>query len=183
MIDIILIGGSSGSGKSSISKEISNSFCFHHRIGSGFVRQIVREFIDNEKNPYLHSYSFDNTLDKMGYDLLIAQSKPLVKPIKSCIERARKEGTKLVVEGVNIIPSLYNEVDADLKIILNNKNETKHFQMIMGESHSKRIISKNEFKIIRKIQESFLKDALENKWHILNTDCAFGKISELIDLK
>ena len=180
MIEIILIGGASGCGKSSLSKKIANHFDFHHTLGSGFVRQIVREFISSRENKYLHTYSFDKTLDIKGYELLINQSLPLIEPIKSCIKRARNEGTKLIIEGVNIIPELYKDVDADLKVILKNEDEIKHFEMINGKSHSRREVTNNSFEMSRKIQKEFVNDALANNWIILNTKGAFDKISKII---
>ena len=46
---IILIGGASGTGKSTISKELSERLNIIHRIGTGFIREIVRQFIDKYK--------------------------------------------------------------------------------------------------------------------------------------
>ena len=175
-----MIGGASGTGKSSLSKKLANKFKYHHTLGTGFVREIVRGFIPQNKNQYLHTYSYDETLDKEGFELLIEQSKPLVKPIISCIERARNEGTKLIVEGTAIIPSLFDELDSDIKVILNNLNEEKHLEMLRGDSHSKRVIAKKQFKNIRKIQNKFVDNAKKSGWPILNSYSAFEEISKLI---
>jgi len=177
---IILIGGASGTGKSSLSKKVANKFDYHHTLGTGFVRQIVRGFIPQNKNQYLHTYSYDETLDIKGFELLIEQSKPLVKPIISCIERARNEGTKLIVEGTAIIPSLFNGLDCDIKVILNNLNEEKHLEMVRGDSHAKRVIDKKQFQNIRRIQNKFIEDAKKSGWLTLDSDSAFEEISKLI---
>ena len=72
------------------------------------MREIVRHFIS--KN---HHRSYMNILMRLKnfilpYDLLKEQSKPLVGPTLRCLERAENEGTSIVIEGVNILPSLYN---------------------------------------------------------------------------
>ena len=178
MVEIILIGGASGTAKTYTAKKLSASLNFHHTLGSGFVRQICRNFITPLENPYLHTYSFDCSYELTGYDLLRAQSKPLVKPIQSCIKRARDEGTKIIIEGVNILPCLYSEIDADLKFILTNKIEDEHRKMVYGESHSRRVILDNDFKKSREIQDCFIQDAIKNQWDLLDCSNAFYNIEQ-----
>ena len=183
MANIILIGGASGTGKTFLAKNLSRELNFHHTLGSGFVRQICREFISFEQNPYLHSYSFERSLDIKGYSLLKAQSEPMVEPIKSCINRAKNEGTKIIIEGVNILPCLYSDTEVDLKLVLNNFDEKMHNQMISGKSHEKRKVTSQDFENTRNIQEDFIKDGLKHKWHIIDSSTAFDKVIDILRKK
>ena len=103
MTGIVLIGGASGTGKTHLARKLAEDLRFHHTLGSGFVREICRNFITNDQNPYLHSYSFERLLDLKGYSLLKAQSEPMVNSIISCIERAKREGTRLIIEPLFFI--------------------------------------------------------------------------------
>ena len=168
-VEVVLIGGCSGTGKSTLANILCNRYGFHHRSGSGFIREICRSFISTEENEYLHAYSYETGLDYSGYDLLTKQSEPMVRPIEMCIDRAVKEGTKIVVEGVNILPKLYSHMEGILGIILENKSETLHRNMCKGESHRLREFNEGQFKNTREIQKSFIEDAIVSDWSIVQT--------------
>ncbi len=180
MTDIVLIGGASGTGKTYLARKLAEELGFHHTLGSGFVREICRNFITNDQNPYLHSYSFERLLDLKGYSLLKAQSEPMVNSIISCIERAKREGTRLIIEGVNILPCLYSDIEVDLKVILNNAEEEKHNQMMSGKSHSKRIVNVEDFEMTKNIQRNFIKDGLKYEWKVLESSNAFEEVRNIL---
>ena len=96
------------------------------------MREIVRHFVSKESSPELHEYSYGDSKILYLYDLLKEQSKPLVGPTLRCLERAENEGTSIVIEGVNILPSL---IIFNKKYILYVECEKKHWEMINGETH------------------------------------------------
>ena len=53
---IILVGGTSGVGKSSLSIQMCKEFDIPHKISTGFIREIVRNITGNKK---LGFYTFD----------------------------------------------------------------------------------------------------------------------------
>ena len=46
---VILIGGSTGVGKTTLSKKLSELYDFEHRIGTGFIREVLRSVIPVEE--------------------------------------------------------------------------------------------------------------------------------------
>ena len=168
--EIALIGGASGTGKTTTSRLLTSKYGFHHSIGTGFIREIARNYIDEKENIYLHSFSFDSTLDKCGYELLLEQSKELIRPIQRCIDRARREGTKLVIEGVNILPHIYNILEPDIKIILLNNNPNIHIKMCTSESHARRKVSNENFMNSRSIQKDLINEANKFNWPVMESN-------------
>ena len=73
-----------------------------HKLGSGFVREMAKSFISKKKNKHLYSHSFETNL-KYPIKNLLLQSKPLKGMFQNAINRANKEGTSIIIEGVNMI--------------------------------------------------------------------------------
>jgi 2-phosphoglycerate kinase len=92
-----------------------------------------------------------------------------VKPTLRCLERAKSEGTSIIIEGVNILPSLYSDFKTEKKYILYVENEKQHWEMINGDTHSNRVITKDQFLKVREIQESFKQDALKYNWQLVES--------------
>ena len=166
----ILIGGASGVAKSTQAMNVCKELNIVHKIGSGFIREIARNFISDKVAPSLHEFSFgnDNHFDN-PYLLLKDQSKYLFEPTLRCLRRAKKEGTSIVIEGVNILPNLYNQLELKNKFILYVDDKNIHWDMINGETHSKRVITKDQFEKVRRIQDSFIDDAKRNNWKLIES--------------
>lgn len=166
----ILIGGASGVAKSTQAMQICKNNNIVHKIGSGFIREIVRYFISQEISPDLHEYSFGTSMKHpIPYQLLKEQSRQLVMPTLRCLERAKNEGTSIVIEGVNILPSLYNDFQTEMKYILYVENEKEHWEMINGDTHKDRTITRDQFEKVRAIQESYKQDAIKFKWQLVES--------------
>lgn len=166
---IILLGGPSGSAKSSTARKVCSELELAHRMGSGFIREICRTFLSQEVEPELHNYSFQITTDvKTPFENLYRQSYAMAEAVNKCIERAHYEGTSLIIEGVNIIPGLHNMEYVDFAGVLSVENYDRHFEMIHGKTHANRVVSKENFDINREIQEEFKNRAKEHNWHILD---------------
>ena len=165
---IILIGGATGVAKSSYSYSIMKKEKIVHKIGSGFIREMAKSFISKKKNKNLYTHSYETNLKKPILNLYL-QSKPIKKMIKKVIERANREGTSIIIEGVNLIPGLMEFKNIDQKILLIVKNEKKHFKMIkMNKPHKLREVPKKYLTNIRSIQNKLITEAKKYKWKILD---------------
>lgn len=166
---IILLGGAAGVGKSTYSQKLMIKNKIVHKMGTGFVREMAKSFISKKNNKNLYTHSFETKLSNPIKNLYL-QSKPLKKMLKKVVERANREGTSMIIEGVNVIPGLINFSDIDEKIILIVKDKNKHFQMIKkNNTHKLRKIPIDYFENIRNIQSNLVKLAKKFNWKILDT--------------
>lgn len=165
---IILIGGASGVTKSSFSYELMIKHKIIHKLGSGFIREMAKSFISKKKNKNIYTHSFETNLKSPIQNLLL-QSIPLKKMFENAINRANREGTSIIIEGVNIIPGLSEFKNIDKKILLVVRDEKKHFNLINNnKTHKLRKVNNNYFKNIRLIQEELILRAKKHNWKILD---------------
>lgn len=177
MTKIILISGTAGTGKTTISRELVNKLKISHRIGTGFVREILRTTLTKKKYPKLYNYTFRN---KNPINNLLDQAKILKPAIINCIKRAENEGTSLLIEGNHLIPKLYKDVDVDLFIVI--KADKKLERQINGKTHSKRKISQSDLNNIKKIDEFLIKDAERYKIPIIVNKTVTSSVNRIKEL-
>lgn len=98
---IILIGSSAGVGKTTLARQLCHELGINHRLSTGFIREILRDQISPEQCPLLFEYTFKAS---KPVDTLVRQAEILERPLRVCIERARYEGTSLILEGNLSLP-------------------------------------------------------------------------------
>jgi 2-phosphoglycerate kinase len=136
---IILICGPSGAGKSTLARELEGALKLDHRLGVGFVREVVRTETDTKRDPALFLYSFGGD-DPIA--TLRSQAERLKPAVSACIERAYDEGTSLVVEGTHLLPELYHDhPHVTGFVVLQAPHDEEHRRRIMGPSHARRQLS------------------------------------------
>ncbi len=151
---IVLIGGTAGTGKSTLARELSSRLSFDHRLGTGFIREVAKAFHSPDSAPELYSFTFRS---ERPVDNVIAQSRALKPAIDACIARARNEGTSLVIEGNHLIPELYRDVEVDLYVVLAAPDPAQHRVRLNGLSHSKRRLGEDDVANVRRIGD-YLRD-------------------------
>jgi 2-phosphoglycerate kinase len=153
---ILLIGGAPGTGKSSLANHLVAALSLDHRIGTGFVRAIVQAESSPTREPLLFSRTFDVD-DPLPH--VIWQARRLLPAVVACIERARLEGTSLVVEGSHLLPSVYGGLPVDAFVVLAAPEEAAHKQQILGDTHSHRVVTDEQIARIRRIDSFYRSDA------------------------
>tara|TARA_B110000037_G_scaffold159154_1_gene179586 strand:- start:2513 stop:3037 length:525 start_codon:yes stop_codon:yes gene_type:complete len=165
---IFLIGGASAVTKSSLSFELMKKHNIIHKLGSGFIREMAKSFILKKDNKHLYTHSFETNL-RNPIKNLIQQSVPLKKMFQNAINRANREGTSMIIEGVNIIPGLMEFNDIDSKVLLVVRDEQKHFKMLKrNNTHKLRKVDEKYFQNIRKIQYQLILRAKKYNWKIID---------------
>src|SRR5437660_11061502 len=103
---IILIGGTAGTGKTTLASQLSWRLGLDHRIGTGFIREIVKAQHRKEDCPELHGFTFraEQPIAK-----IVAQAKRLQPAIMACVERAMRQGTSLVIDVSQPLPVLNHD--------------------------------------------------------------------------
>src|SRR5438128_10041801 len=108
---VILIGGATGTGKSTVATEIAYKLGITRLTSTDSIRQTMRAFFSHEFMPTVHYSSFEAGLAVPDADdPLVAgfleQSRQVLVGVHASIERALQEGWSMVLEGVPLVPGL-----------------------------------------------------------------------------
>lgn len=192
---IILIGGASGVGTSSMAFELANRLRLKNLISTDMIREVMRKIVSKELSPVIHKSSFDAyesirtpsiRIDNV-VEGFISHVDVVNVGIEAIIERSVKEGISTIIEGVHVVPGFIRK-----DLIENNNIIIFTLKVEDEESHKQRFYSRcrqpwvkrslerymDNFDTIRKIQ-SFLEDQakIHDSTVIDNVD-----ISQTIDI-
>lgn len=115
---IILIGGASGVGTSSIAFELASRLGIKSMISTDMIREVMRKIVSKELSPVIHSSSFAahqsmKVAPPPEFDFVLAGFKEQVATVsvgvEAVIERALTEGISIVIEGVHIVPGFIKD--------------------------------------------------------------------------
>jgi 2-phosphoglycerate kinase len=115
---IILIGGASGIGTSSISFELASKLGIKNMLSTDMIREVMRKMVSKELCPTLFesSYTAEEALTTPAppeLDKTLIGFKDHVETVNvgltGVIERSIKEGISIVIEGVHIVPGFIDE--------------------------------------------------------------------------
>jgi 2-phosphoglycerate kinase len=110
---IIMIGGSTGTGKSTVAAEVAHRLGITRVASTDFIRQTMRAFFSPEFMPTIHYSSFEagGGIDEevtgdptiVGF---IDQCRHVCVGVDAAIRRSLTEGWSMVLEGVHLVPGL-----------------------------------------------------------------------------
>lgn len=127
---VLLIGGTTGSGKSTISAEIAHRLGIVRGQSTDMLREVMRLMLPERLLPALHASSYlawqalpeamlaDDPEQRIetGY---LAQSREVAIGVEAVLNRASREQISVIVEGVHIYPALQREMaDASDAIVI-----------------------------------------------------------------
>jgi len=114
---ILLLGGTSGVGKSSLAIEVARRLSIARVLSTDAIRDVMRVMISDDLVPTLHVSSFEAhqrlvTAVLPGLDPIVEgfleQSRTIAVGVRAVIERSILEGTSTVIDGVSLVPGLYD---------------------------------------------------------------------------
>ena len=179
---IILIGGSSGVGTSSIAFEVANRLGIRNMISTDMIREVMRKIVSKELIPtiYESSYTAYRSLripPPPELDEVLIGFRDHVDTVSvgvdAVIERALKEGISIVIEGVHIVPGFIREdlvaKDNVNMFVLTLQDEEIHkgrFYSRCRQLWARRPLKRymNYFGAIRRTHKYFESQA--NKYHV-----------------
>ena len=192
---IILIGGASGVGTSSMAFELANRLRLKNLISTDMIREVMRKIVSQELSPVIHKSSFDAyeairtpsiRIDSV-IEGFISHVDVVNVGIEAIIERSVKEGISTIIEGVHVVPGFIR------KDLLDNNNIIM-FTLIVEdeEAHKQRFYSRcrqpwvkrsldrymENFDTIRKTQNFLVQQAEIHDTRIINN----VDINETIDM-
>jgi 2-phosphoglycerate kinase len=110
---VILIGGATGVGKSTIATQLATRLGIVRVVATDAVREVMRAMFSDELMPSLHTSSFQagGALRESGFqggDRVIAgfreQTAAVSVGLNAMVNRAAMEGTSVVIEGAHMVP-------------------------------------------------------------------------------
>jgi 2-phosphoglycerate kinase len=160
---VILIGGATGTGKSTVATEIAYRLGITRVTSTDFIRQTMRAFFSHEFMPSIHYSSFDAGFAMPDADdPLVAgfleQSRQVLVGVRASLERALQEGWSLVLEGVHLVPGLLPTAVENALVtacVLEISDETAHAQhFFTRDAGTQRAMTKylDRFDEIRQLQ-------------------------------
>jgi 2-phosphoglycerate kinase len=114
---ILLLGGTSGVGKSSLGLEVARRLSIARVLSTDSIRDVMRVMVSDDLVPTLHVSSFEAhsrlvSEVRDGQDPIIEgfleQSRTILVGVRAVIERAIKEGTNTALDGVSLVPGLFD---------------------------------------------------------------------------
>ncbi|MDQ3066675.1 MAG: hypothetical protein M3R12_05910 [Actinomycetota bacterium] len=113
---IILVGGGTGTGKSTVATEVAYRLGVTRVTSTDFVRQTMRAFFAKEFMPSIHYSSFEAGLglskaeeEESGDAALLGfldQTRNVLTGVEAALQRALDEGWSMVLEGVHLVPGM-----------------------------------------------------------------------------
>jgi 2-phosphoglycerate kinase len=111
---IILIGGTTGAGKTSVGLEVALRLGIGRVLSTDSIRQVMRMMLSRDLMPSIHASSFEahelipdapGTEDPV-LDGFVAQASVVSLGVRAMIDRAIEENASLVLDGVSLVPGL-----------------------------------------------------------------------------
>ncbi len=174
---VVLIGGATGVGKSTIASHLANRLGIVRLISTDSIRQVMRTFFSEQLMPAIHYSSFNagaairvpvgKTLNS-NLVAFVEQVEMVSVGVKAVIDRALEEGTSLVVEGVHLVPGFLDSTTWDRAIVLtvtvavtDSELHMSHFLVRERETDGRRPFTRyvEHFDGIRRIQDFILSRA------------------------
>ena len=110
---VILIGGATGTGKSTVATELAHRLGITRVTSTDFIRQTMRAFFSREFMPAVHYSSFEAGAAVPGeatgdpvINGFLEQCRHVCVGVEAAIRRSLTEGWSMVLEGVHLVPGL-----------------------------------------------------------------------------
>ena len=174
---IILIGGPTGAGKSTIATQLAIRLGITRVVSTDAVREVLRSAFTEKMFPTLYSSSFDadkavrQPIPHSGDRLIIGfreQAAAVAVGAQALIDRAIDEGTDMILEGAHLVPGFLKSVESDRAVIVpllvtieDEELHRSHFYARGRESRQRpgdRYLE--AFKKIRRLQKYMVSSAL-----------------------
>jgi 2-phosphoglycerate kinase len=196
---ILLIGGSTGTGKSTVASEAAYRLGITRVTSTDFVRQTMRAFFSHEFMPSIHYSSFEAGDERRAPEdaedpMLVGfleQTRNVLVGVRASIDRALQEGWSLVLEGVHIVPgmvpaALENALVVQCVLVIDDEaTHADHFWIRDAASDGLRPVQKylDRLSDIRRLQDYIVERARRTGVPVIengNVESAIGGVIELV---
>ncbi len=193
---VLLVGGATGTGKSTIATEVAYRLGISRVTSTDFVRQTMRAFFSREFMPSIHYSSFEagRAVSGMAGEQAVAgfleQTRNVLVGVQAAIDRVLEEGWSMVLEGVHLVPGMLPvalERAVLVQCVLNiddPSTHAEHFAVRDVASDGSRKMDKylSSFEEIRQIQEFIVRRAREVDVAVIENENMDRAVAELMEL-
>jgi 2-phosphoglycerate kinase len=187
---ILLIGGATGTGKSTVATEVAHRLGITRVTSTDVVRQTLRAFFAPEYMPSIHRSSFDAAPGDSLVNAFLEQTRNVLVAVEASIERAMQEQWSMVFEGVHLVPGMLS-IDADdaavVECVLSIEDEdahASHFWIRDAASLGLRPVQKYLERLddIRRLQEFVVERARETGVPVIENTSVEETVGAVIEL-
>jgi 2-phosphoglycerate kinase len=193
---VLLVGGATGTGKSTIATEVAYRLGISRVTSTDFVRQTMRAFFSREFMPAVHYSSFEagravsGLVTEKAVAGFLEQTRNVLVGVQAAIDRVLEEGWSMVLEGVHLVPgmlpvSLERAVLVQCVLNIEDANlHADHFVVRDFASDGSRRMDKylEGFDEIRSIQEFIVERAREVGVAVIENESMDKSVAELMEL-
>jgi 2-phosphoglycerate kinase len=197
---LLLIGGTTGTGKSTIATEVAHRLGIRRVTSTDFIRQTMRAFFSEEFMPSVHYSSFDARLaltraeeEESGDAALLGfldQTRNVLVGVHAALERAAAERWSMVLEGVHLVPGMVStELPAAFVVpcvvaIEDENLHRSHFWVRDYSTEGLRPLEKylDYLPQIREIQDYIIERARRHDVPVVVNDSLERAIGDVMDL-
>jgi 2-phosphoglycerate kinase len=197
---LLLIGGSTGTGKSTIATEAAHRLGITRVTSTDFIRQTMRTFFSKEFMPSVHYSSFEAQLaltraeeEESGDAAILGfldQTRNVLVGVDAALERATTERWSTVLEGVHLVPGMVTvnypgAFVVQCIIAIEDENlHRSHFWVRDYATEGLRPLEKylDALPQIREIQDYLVERARRHDVPVIYNDSLESAIGDVLDL-
>ena len=195
---VVLIGGTAGTGKSMLATSLAHRLGITRLTSTDMIRNVLRAFFSIDVMPDVHFSSFEahravrlhddgEDLDLLGFRI---QAEHVVSGVGAIIDRAVRERTPLILEGVHLVPGILPPELLSRALVVHvviavrdEQDHRSHFEMrgeaqARGPSH--RYIE--QLPTIRKLQDYLIGRAAREGVPVLVNDALDESLATILGM-
>jgi 2-phosphoglycerate kinase len=192
---VLMIGGGTGSGKSSVATEVAHRLGITRVTSTDVVRHTMRAFFNERFMPTIHYSSFEAGRAWRGEDDnpvlagFFDQTRNVLVGMGAVIERALSEQWSIVLEGVHLVPGMLPPIENALTVhcvlqIEDREAHAAHFWIRDATSDGLRPVQRylDALDDIRLIQQAIVDRALRFEVPVIENRNIEETITTVMDL-
>ena len=194
---VVMIGGGTGSGKSSVATEVAHRLGITRVTSTDVIRHTMRAFFSEQFMPTIHYSSFEAGRAHRGEEGegnpvlagFLDQTRNVLVGMGAVIERALSERWSIVLEGVHLVPGLLPPIEGALTVhcvlqIEDPDAHAAHFWIRDATSEGLRPVQRyiDALDDIRLIQSAIVARAHRHKVPVFENRNIEWTISSVMDL-
>jgi 2-phosphoglycerate kinase len=194
---VVMIGGGTGSGKSSVATEVAHRLGITRVTSTDVIRHTMRAFFSEGFMPTIHHSSFEagraHWREEEDESPVLAgfldQTRNVLVGMGAVIERALSERWSIVLEGVHLVPGLLPPIEGALAVhcvlqIENREAHAAHFWIRDATSEGLRPVQRylDALDDIRLIQQAIVARARRCEVPVIENTNIEQTITSVMDL-